>query len=52
MAMLAVFLIFIPFLWVYQPLNDTNDLQTLQDYLPYASLNNMVEIYSPQLISA
>lgn len=33
-------LVFIPSVWVSQQPSDTNNLQTLQDYLRYASLNN------------
>jgi len=39
-AMGVVVLVFIPSVWGSRQPDDTNNLQTLQDYLRYASLNN------------
>ncbi|MHC4685352.1 MAG: hypothetical protein ACYTEW_13705 [Planctomycetota bacterium] len=40
LTMGVVVLVFIPSVWASQQPSDTNNLQTLQDYLRYASLNN------------
>ena len=40
LAVGVVVLVFIPSVWASQQPSDTNNLQTLQDYLRYASLNN------------
>ena len=41
----VLLLVFIPYVCASQQPSDTNNLQTLQDYLHYASLNNAEQCF-------